>query len=301
MKKILITGGTVFVSRYAAEYYVKKGYDVYVLNRNHHPQSDGVTLIEGDRHHLGSLLFDFHFDVILDITAYTGEDVKLLLNAVGSFDDYILISSSAVYPDTGRQPFTEETPTGKNQYWLKYGSDKIDAETELLKRVPNAYILRPPYLYGPMNDIYRESFIFDCALNGRPFYLPKDGSMNLQFFHVHDLCRFMDLLITQHPKNHIFNVGNKEPVSAKNWVTLCYETAGKHPEFINVYDKVSQRNYFSFCEYEYLLDVEKQYQLMPETIPMTEGLKESLDWYLQHPDLVEKTDYLQFIDMHFKL
>lgn len=32
MKKILVTGGTVFVSRYIAEYYVAAGYEVYVLN-----------------------------------------------------------------------------------------------------------------------------------------------------------------------------------------------------------------------------------------------------------------------------
>ena len=53
MKKILVTGGTVFVSRYIAEYYVTKGYDVYVLNRNTKEQSKGVTLIEADRHNLG--------------------------------------------------------------------------------------------------------------------------------------------------------------------------------------------------------------------------------------------------------
>ena len=34
MKKLLVTGGTVFVSKYIAEYYVAKGYDVYVMNRN---------------------------------------------------------------------------------------------------------------------------------------------------------------------------------------------------------------------------------------------------------------------------
>mgnify|MGYP004506992339 FL=1 len=38
MRKILITGGTTFVSKYAAEYFVKAGYDVYVLNRNSKPQ-----------------------------------------------------------------------------------------------------------------------------------------------------------------------------------------------------------------------------------------------------------------------
>ncbi|MBQ9827330.1 MAG: hypothetical protein IJM62_01460 [Lachnospiraceae bacterium] len=46
MAKVLITGGTRFVSRYYAEYYVKKGWDVYVLNRNSKKQSEGVNLID---------------------------------------------------------------------------------------------------------------------------------------------------------------------------------------------------------------------------------------------------------------
>ena len=50
------------------------------------------------------------------------------------------------------------------------------------------------YLYGPMNNVYREAFVFECALKERAFYLPKDGRMNLHFFHVHDLCLFMDIL-----------------------------------------------------------------------------------------------------------
>lgn len=46
MKKVLVTGGTIFVSRYIAEYYVAKGYEVYVLNRNSREQSKGVKLIQ---------------------------------------------------------------------------------------------------------------------------------------------------------------------------------------------------------------------------------------------------------------
>ena len=56
MKKILITGGTAFVSKYAAKYFVEHGYDVYVVNRNSKPQVKGVTLIESDRHNLGDKL-----------------------------------------------------------------------------------------------------------------------------------------------------------------------------------------------------------------------------------------------------
>ncbi|MBQ3515484.1 MAG: NAD-dependent epimerase/dehydratase family protein [Lachnospiraceae bacterium] len=219
MKKVLVTGGTVFVSKYIAEYYVEKGYDVYVLNRNTKEQSKGVTLIQADRHNLGELLRDFCFDVVVD-TAYCSNDVEMLLDALGNYKNYVLISSSAVYPEYASQPFKEDTSLAVNKYWGKYGTDKIEAEATLLKRNPNAYILRPPYLYGQMNNVYREAFIFDCALADRKFYLPKDGGMKLQFFHIHDLCRFIDVLLKNKPSQHIFNVGNKDTISIREWVEI---------------------------------------------------------------------------------
>ncbi len=299
MKKILITGGTLFVSRYIAEYYVKKGYEVYVLNRNNKSQSEGVHLIEADRHNLGKCLKDKHFDVVMDVTAYTGEDVNLLLDALGNFDDYILLSSSAVYPETEDQPFAEETAIGANKFWKKYGTDKIEAETVLQKRVPNAHILRPPYLYGPMNNVYREAFVFDCAMADRKFYLPKDGSMKLQFFHVKDLCRFIDAILEKKPEQHVFNVGNEEAVSIKEWVALCYQAAGKEVEFVNVYEDIEQRNYFSFYNYEYYLDVSKQKELLPKTEDLKNGLCECFEWYRENQDKVNKKPYFEFIDKNF--
>lgn len=295
MKKILVTGGTVFVSRYIAEYYVEKGYDVYVLNRNSKEQSKGVKLIQADRHDLGEVLRNYYFDIVID-TAYSAEDVEKLLDALGDYKDYILISSSAVYPEYALQPFKEDTSLGVNKYWGKYGTDKIEAEAALLKRNPNAYILRPPYLYGQMNNVYREAFVFDCALSDRKFYLPKDGEMKLQFFHIHDLCRFIDVLLKDKPKQHIFNVGNKNAVSIREWVKLCYQAAGKTVEFVNVYEDIEQRNYFSFYDYEYYLDVSKQYELMEDVKSLEDGLKEALEWYMNNSDKVNKKAFLNYID-----
>lgn len=300
MKRALVTGGTVFVSRYVAEYYVKKGYDVYVLNRNSRIQPQGVTLIEADRHHLGDLLRDYHFDVIFDITAYQAEDINSLLDALGSFEDYIMISSSAVYPEYAPQPFCEDTKSGENKFWGGYGTGKIEAETALTGRNPDAYILRPPYLYGPMNNVYREAFVFECALKDRPFYLPGDGRMRLQFFYILDLCRFMDILLEKKPDQHIFNVGNRETVSVRDWVSLCYRTAGKDAVFVNVDAAVEQRNYFSFYQYEYCLDVKAQEELMPVTTKLEDGLKESYRWYLGHSDAVNKKAFIQYIDAHLE-
>lgn len=296
MRKLLVTGGTVFVSKYVAEYYANLGDDVYVLNRNTHPQPHGTTLIEADRHRLGDVLKKYAFDAVLDVTAYTGEDVISLLNGLGEFKDYILISSSAVYPEYLQQPFKEDDQTGENRYWGGYGLGKIDAEKELLARVGNAYILRPPYLYGPMNNVYRESFVFECAERNRKFYLPKSGAMQLQFFHVHDLCRCIDGVLEKHPMQHIFNVGNDDTISIREWVDICYAVLGKKPQYVEVYSDVNPRKYFSFYDYEYKLDTTRQQELISGTTPIKEGLREAYLWYREHKGEVSKKDYIKYID-----
>lgn len=296
MRKVLVTGGTVFVSKYIAEYFVELGDDVYVLNRGNHLQPKGTTLIQADRHNLGNTLKGYAFDVILDVTAYTGEDVTALLDALEGFKDYVLISSSAVYPESLAQPFKEESHVGENKYWGAYGLGKISAEKELRKRVPAAYIFRPPYLYGPMNNVYREAFVFECAESNRTFYVPKDGAMQLQFFHVQDLCKCIEKVIESHPMQHIFNVGNDDTISIREWVEICYEVVGRKPEYEEVYSDVNARKYFSFYDYEYELDTTKQKELIKDTIPIKEGVKDCYLWYQQHKDEVNRKEYLKYID-----
>lgn len=300
MKNVLVTGGTVFVSRYVAEYYAKKGFHVFVLNRNSKPQSDNVTLIEADRHHVSSELQNYKFDVIFDMTAYSADDVERLLGVLDDFGDYILLSSSAVYPEYCSQPFSESTPLGENKFWGQYGIGKIAAEQALLKQKPDGYIIRPPYLYGPMNNVYREAFVFECALNDRKFYLPKDGEMKLQFFYIDDLCRFMDIIMEQKPDRHVFNVGNQETVSVRDWVSLCYEAVGRKPEFVRVCDDIEQRNYFSFYDYEYCLDVSGQQKWMPAQKPLKDGIRDSFKWYVNHTDMVNRKPYMEYIDANLK-
>lgn len=86
-KKILVTGGTVFVSKFVATYFKNHDYDVYVLNRGNRKQIEGVKLIKGDRHHLGNLLKGYDFDVVFDVAAYTKQDVKDLLEGLNGVKD----------------------------------------------------------------------------------------------------------------------------------------------------------------------------------------------------------------------
>lgn len=294
--KILVTGGTTFVSKYVAQYYVNKGNDVYVINRGTRKQIDGVTHINCDRLNLGNKLKSLYFDIIIDVTAYTKNHIESLLNSLGGFNDYIFISSSAVYPETNTQPFNEEQATGQNSIWGDYGTNKIEAENYLINKFNKSYILRPPYFYGIYNNLYREAFPFDCAMQNRKFYIPQNGDMKLQFFNVADLCRFIDILIEKHPENHIFNVGNKEKITIKDWVKLCYKLANKDCQIVNVDKKYSQCDYFCFYDYEYYLDVTKQYELMHETIPLEQGLKEEFEWYKNNINSIyNRKPYIDFI------
>lgn len=296
--RILVTGGTVFISRYAAEYFVRAGHDVTVLNRGSREQSAGVHHICADRHDPALDLRAEAFDAVVDVTAYTAQDVEILLNALAGHPAYILISSSAVYPEDAAQPFREDAPTGLNIHWGRYGTDKIAAEKALLSRRPDGYILRPPYLYGPGNEVYREAFVFECAEAERPFFLPGSGDMPLQFFHARDLCRVMEAILRDPPAAHILNVGNPQAVSVREWVEMCYAAAGKTPRFVCAGAAHPQRSYFPFLNYAYHLDVTRQQPLLEHETPLAEGIRESHAWWQAHRSLIRRKPLLDYIDQH---
>ncbi len=301
MKKMLVTGGSVFVSKFIAEYFAKKDFEVFVLNRNTKPQPKGTKLIEADRMNLGTALKGFSFDIVVDVSAYTKEDIENLLNAFDSpefcgKEKYFFISSSAVYPETNPQPFRENSPTGKNSIWKDYGVNKLQAEECLLSKKSKVHILRPPYLYGPMNNVYREAFVFECAQKKRPFYIPKEGSMKLQFFHIEDLCKIIETVIMAESAPKILNVGNEESISILDWVKLCYEIAGEKLSIKNVSGDIEQRNYFPFYKYEYALDVSLQKELLSKTKNIKKGLKESYEWYIKNKNQVKRKNFIEYID-----
>lgn len=298
--RILITGGTVFVSKFMADYFVKRGDEVYVLNRGTRKQVPGVNLIKADRHNLKDQLKNLSFDFVIDVCSYDKQDIVDLLMALGNFKDYLLISSSAVYPETNQQPFSEEQTIGPNSIWGQYGTDKIEAEKYLLEKVPNAYIIRPAYIYGPMQNVYREPFVFECALKNRKFYLPKDGKLKLQFIHVEDLARMIVRIMELHPPKYIYNAGNEELVDLNTFVTMCYQIAKTPLEIVYVNNHENQRDYFSFYDYQYCLDVSRQKQLIKTTKNLYDGLDESFRYYRDHQDEVVKKNYLDFIDQNLK-
>lgn len=303
--KILVFGGSIFVSWYIVKRLSEEGNEVITLNRGSRKGIHGnkVKEVYADRHdfeELNKALADVDFDYVIDVSAYTEEDIKLSYEAVKGrkIRGYIFISSSAVYKESEILPIKESFDTGWNLYWGNYGINKLKAEEFLqFKFEENGFpfiIVRPPYLYGEGNDIYREGFIFDRLREGKPIIIPYQGKTLMHFMHIEDLYRTIEKIIEKEIKGEIFNVGNSEGLTLKGWVNQCIEVYGKEVEVLNFeYIRYGYhcRDFFPFYDYQYYLATEKVNQIYKPQITMQEGLMRALKWYLSNEDKVTKRSH----------
>ncbi len=71
-------------------------------------------------------------------------------------------------------------------------------------------------------------------------------------------------------------------------------------EKIYVTNYNNQRDYFSFYDYEYSLDISRQSELLIKQKDLVEGLNESYEWYKNNFDEIIKKDYINFIRKNFE-
>ncbi len=245
-QKILILGGTGFVGPAVVSLLVRSGQDVTLLNRGTRAVPD-TRHLQADRNRpqdLKKVLHsaDSHYDAIIDLSCYDAEQARLAWEAFSSRTRrWIYLSSAAVYKDDTDTPPKESARVGGTGLWGRYGIDKYAAEQFLLTHAqgdysPQVIILRAPYIYGPQNNIDRETFVWVRALNAQPVFIPGDGQTPIQFLHVSDLADAIKLFIdtsTLATFPGIYNIAADECPTLREWVSLLAEIAGvKDPGII---------------------------------------------------------------------
>ena len=303
--KYLVFGGTRFVSWYIVKKLYESGNEVITINRGNCKGLHGnnITEIYADRHNfneLKSALDEVEVDYVIDVSGYTLNDIKYSFEAIMNKDikGYIFISSSAVYQESEILPIKEDFPVGENRNWGNYGTDKLEAEKYLTNKQQNSkfpiIILRPPYIYGEGNNVYREAFIFDRLKEGKPIIIPYNGKCLVQFIHIDDLYQTIIQLLKKNVKGNIFNVGNCDSITLKGWVQKCMLAFGKSTEIIEfdyLTNNFNSRDFFPLYDYQYYLDVTKISEIFKPVITLEDGLQKSLKWYNQNQDLVMKRDH----------
>ena len=235
--RVLVIGGTEFISLHLVQALVARGDEVVVFNRGRRGERlpAGVRAIAGDRKdHAGlrARLGGERVDAVCDITyaPTLGEDVAALLDALPGQPHAVFVSTCRVYDHNLPIPYTETTPRGL--YWGDYARHKIAGEDVLLTRHRErgwpVTIVRPTHVMGPLNTRNNETFFMDRIARGRPVLVPGDGSWLRQFGHVADLADAIAAMLGN-PRafGQAYNVHGDDVVTQVGLVELIAEVVGK--------------------------------------------------------------------------
>jgi len=268
MKKILIMGGNQFVGKEIVKNFLEKNYIVYVLNRGTRKNIEGVFFLKADRNNYietENILKNIEVDIIVDVSAYTEEQVDILQKVMKDrFKQYILISSASVYNSIESAPVNEESETGENLIWGDYAKNKYLAEQKTIEN-SNLYnfkytIYRPFYIYGIGNNLDRENYFFSRIKYDLPIYIPSKNNI-IQFGYVEDLALAIESSINNSDfYNQIFNISGDEYVTMSEFIEICAKVINKKTTIKYIDMEKSQikvRDWFPFREVNLFGDISK--------------------------------------------
>lgn len=252
--RVLVMGGTEFISLHLLQSLRRRGHEVVVFNRGRRPDRlpAGVTAIAGDRKDHAGLrerLRGHRFDGVCDVTyaPTLPEDVAAVVDALAGAPHVIFVSTGRVYDHTLPIPYSEDTPRGS--YWGDYARHKIGGEDVLLDRhrtrgLP-VTIVRPTHVMGPLNTRNNEKFFMERIHRGRPVLVPGHGGWLRQFGHVEDLAEAMAAMLGD-PRAYgqAYNVMGEDVVTQVGFVELIAEVMGRpvslrhfDPALLRAFDK----------------------------------------------------------------
>ena len=304
--RVLVIGGTRFIGRTTVPELVRRGHEVTIFHRGTTPSpfGDDVAELLGNRldsdsvhRALGTQSFDGIVDIAYAWDARTGaREIALVADALRDPPArYVYLSSVSVYGE-GPLPLTEESR--RDPMLGAYSEDKIAAEDFLFDahrsgRFPVS-IVRPPYVYGPWNNIPREAWFWDRILAGRPVIVPDGGHTLFQWAAARDVAwALAECLENPVAAGEAFNIAEERPLSHAAFVDRLAQIAGREVEQVPVPRKrlhalggspMGSRMYFGAtldAEVSFSVSVEKARRRLgfQPTDPI-EGLRETYAWYL---------------------
>jgi nucleoside-diphosphate-sugar epimerase len=193
----------------------------------------------------------------------------------------------------------ESDPLAPDYHSVAYVRHKATTERMLFRmhaqRVLPAVTFRPPFVYGPRNNYYREQFFWDRLRAGRPVIIPGDGHRLMQFVYVNDLVDAMVRSMTE-PRavGEAFNIGDPKPLTQVEVVERLAKAANTEATLVRVPRDLIQQaggnameEPYYFGEYFDLapitMNIGKVTRLLKMKLtPFDAGLKETYRWYTRN-------------------
>jgi len=304
--RVLVIGGTLFIGKELVRRLLERGDRVTILHRGRSRLPEGVDEIICDRNdetavrqQLGGREFDAVFDNVYDWERRTtAPQVRAAAEACATgLERYVFLSSVAAYGEgIDRAEDAPLAPGHENPYIRNKARTEIMLFELHRERQFPAVTLRPPFVYGPENPSYRETFFWDRLLRDRPIIIPGDGSRLMQFVYVKDLVRAA-LRAAEAPTavGQAYNVANPAPVTQVEAVRAFARAAGRETRMVFVPRERIQaagggifEPPFYFGEYFDLPGITQRIDkarrdLGFEPASFDAGLAETFEWYTRRP------------------
>ncbi len=314
-RKVLVIGGTLFIGRALVKELVHAGHEVTILHRkSRHNLGKKIANIMADRNDpeamkraLAGKTFDVVYDNVYNLErGTTAAQVEATARACGNnLERYIFMSSIAAYGDGLNHH--EGDALAPDDHPDPYVRNKAMSERTLFRmHQRNGFpvvTLRPPFIYGPGNPLYREAFFWDRLREGRPIILPGDGRRLMQFVYIKDLVTAcLKVMDASDVEGHAFNVANPRPLTQVEAVEAFARAAGKEPTFVRwprerilragghpMGPKLYFGMYFDVPAITVVVN-KAQRVLKFKPVDFASGLKETYRWYLRNSPF-SKPDY----------
>ena len=284
--RVLVVGGTEFISLHLVRALLRDRHEVVVLNRGRQPGRvpAGVKTIVADRKDhaaLGRVLAGERFDGLVDISyaPTTGDDVRALLAALdGRAGHAIFVSTGRVHDHALPIPYHEDTP--RTLYWGDYAKNKIEGEDAYLRSGLPASVVRPTHVFGPLNTRNNETFFFDRLVRGRPVLVPGPGGWLRQFGHVEDLADAMAAMLgDRRAFGRAYNVSGEESITQVGFVELIAEVIERPASLVHVAKAPFGQNLVYDCHAVYTTTrIRAELGLRPR-YTLASGLAQTFEWY----------------------
>jgi len=178
----------------------------------------------------------------------------------------------------------EENEKGENENWGKYGLNKKEAEDFIINSPIPYIIIRPTYIYGENNNLYREYYFFEKIEKNEKIPVPKGKQVSNQFIYIGDLVKVLESIMKNPHVREAYNVTNPQLISWDDLIYTCGEIIGKEPiiKYVDM-EKVEfrERTYFPFRNIDFNLDINKliEHGLYIPNVLLKEGLTATYKWF----------------------
>lgn len=191
--RLLVLGGSIFLSRAVAAAALERGHEVTCANRGRSGSvPSGARAVVWDRADPPPAALDSEYDAVLDVTrvpSHARSAVAAIPNA-----HWIYISSVSVYADTASMSDQVAAPEDEDldltEHPEAYGPMKVSCEQSVQSGARSCAIIRPGLIVGPGDPTGRYSYWPQRLAEGDEVLGPGVQTDVVQVIDVRDLARW---------------------------------------------------------------------------------------------------------------